>query len=478
MGGTISHRREQDSQFNAWSGIGSSWSYGSFGGGKTTGYYGRSSSGSAVGVFKFVMPSSLPTGSALTKITLFVNGCPSVSSGTTTIARLALSNPSSDTPTGWLNRGDYISESTVDTNGTVGTDAWHSYTFTSFSSGVKAGTTLYFYLYGTSSSSLVDYNITAWSPYLDISYETPVTPTSVTRNVSYSGFSGSDQSFTATSNTAGYYLVTTGTPSSSTAKWYKRPTSTSNATSCTFVVDKDTTTTSLYKTYRLTVIPNCNGTYTGATSNYKTFYAPRFAFKGYVNSSSPTEINSYSYSTLTSPKTISGYTFQGWASSSTSTSVINSSGASWATSLNNVTRYAVYKKPASTTTVTLNANGGSISSTSASKTVSAAYIYGKASTSGGTASYTNGALTPTRPGYEFLGWTVDGDSAFFPTPKAALDAGYNNVTLSASWKQDKGARIFDTASSSSLYAAYIHDGSSWGYYIPYVHNGSTWQEMG
>ena len=302
-------------------------------------------------------------------------------------------------------------------------------------------------------------------------------PTSVTRSISYSGFYGTEQTFTANSSTAGYYLVTTGTPSSSTAKWYKRPTSTSNATSCTFVVDKDTTTTSLYKTYHLTVIPNCNGTYTGASSNYKTFYAPRFAFKGYVNSSTPTEINSYSYSSLTSPKTISGYTFQGWASSNTSTSVTNSSGASWATSLNNVTRYAVYKKPASTTTVTLNANGGSISSTSASKTVSAAYIYGTGSTSGGTVSYTNGMLNPTRPGYDFLGWVVDGDTTFFQTPKEALDAGYNNVTLGASWKP-KGVRIFTASNLSNLYMAYIYNGESWDYYVPYVYDGSSWEEMG
>ena len=155
----------------------------------------------------------------------------------------------------------------------------------------------------------------------------------------------------------------------------------------------------------------------------------------------------------------------------------NSSGASWATSLNNVTRYAVYKKPASTTTVTLNANGGSISSTSASKTVSAAYIYGTGSTSGGTVSYTNGMLNPTRPGYDFLGWVVDGDTTFFQTPKEALDAGYNNVTLGASWKP-KGVRIFTASNLSNLYMAYIYNGESWDYYVPYVYDGSSWEEMG
>lgn len=478
MGGTISHRREQDSQFNAWSGIGSSWSYGSFSSGKTTGYYGRSSSGSAVGLFKFVMPSSLPTGSALTKITLFVHGCPSVSSGTTTIARLALTLPSTDTPNGWLARGDHISESTADTNGTVGTDAWHSYTFKSFSSEVKAGATLYFYLYGTSSSSLVDYNITAWSPYLDIAYETPVKPSSITRTTQYTGFYGSDQSYTATSSTAGYYLVTTRTPTLSTAPWYKRQTSTSNATSCTFTVDKDTTTTSLYKTYYLTVIPNHDQTYVGATSNYRTFYAPRFAFKGYVNSSTPTEINSYSYSSLTSPKTITGYTFQGWASSSSSTSVTNSSGASWTTALNNVTRYAVYKKDSSSKSITLNPNNGS-SSVTATMSVATAYIYGMGTSSGGGKTYSNGTYSPTRTGYKFLGWASSSSAttATYSTAQAALDAGASG-TLYAVWEKDKGARIFTSSTASSLYAAYIYNGSSWDYYIPYVYNGSSWQEMG
>ena len=378
-------------------------------------------------------------------------------------------DPYSDTAIGALGSYTTMSCSGITYNSQQFT---HTFTFNY----LQPSTTYYLWIYGGNGIQLykhASYNVIS----IDSMNQT-YAPTSVTRSISYSGFYGSDQTFTANSSTAGYYLATTGTPSSSTAKWYKRPTSTSNATSCTFVVDKDTTTTSLYKTYHLTVIPNCNGTYTGASSNYKTFYAPRFAFKGYVNSSTPTEINSYSYSSLTSPKTISGYTFQGWASSSTSTSVTNSSGASWATSLNNVTRYAVYKKPASTTTVTLNANGGSISSTSASKTVSAAYIYGTGSTSGGTVSYTNGMLNPTRPGYDFLGWVVDGDITFFQTPKEALDAGYSNVTLGASWRENGGVRIFTSENESSLYIAYIYNGSSWDHYIPYVYDGSSWQEIG
>ncbi|MDD6828005.1 MAG: InlB B-repeat-containing protein [Oscillospiraceae bacterium] len=348
----------------------------------------------------------------------------------------------------------------------------HTFTFNY----LQPNKTYYLWIYGGAGIQL--YKHSSYNVISIDSMNQTYAPTSVTRSVSYSGFYGDDQSFTAKSSTAGYYFVTTGTPTSSTAKWYKRQTSTSNATSCTFVVDKDTTTTSLYKTYHLTVIPNYPKDYTGASSNYKTFYAPRFAFKGYVNSSTAVEINSYDYSSLTSPKTISGYTFLGWSSSSTSTSVANSSGASWATSLNNVTRYAVYKKQGSTVTVTLNANGGSISSTSATKTISDAYIYGKGSTSGGTASYSNGSLNPTRDGYEFLGWGVDGELMLFQSPKDALDAGYYDVTLVASWRENRGLRVFNSDSASSLYIAYIYNGSSWDYYIPYVYDGSSWQEMG
>lgn len=378
-------------------------------------------------------------------------------------------DPYSDTAVGALGGYTTMSCSGITYNSQQFT---HTFTFNY----LQPNKTYYLWIYGGNEIQLykhASYNVIS----IDSMNQT-YAPTSITRSVSYSGFYGADQSFTAKSSTAGYYFVTTGTPTSSTAKWYKRQTSTSNATSCTFVVDKDTTTTSLYKTYHLTVIPNYPKDYTGASSNYKTFHAPRFAFKGYVNSSTPTEINSYDYSTLTSPKTISGYTFQGWASSSTSTTVTNSSGASWATSLNNVTRYAVYKKPSSTYTVTLDANGGTISSTSASKTVSAAYIYGQGSTSGGTASYTNETLNPTRSGYEFLGWTISGNSTVFSTPKAALDAGHSDVTLIASWKQNSGVRIADSSGTYSLYIVYIHDGTSWQTYAPYVYDGSTWQPVG
>ncbi len=481
MGTVITHKRADDSTFNCWSGIGSSWSYGSYSGGKTTGYYGNSSSGYAVALFKFKVPTSLPTSAAVTSIKFFIHGCPSVSSGTTTMAGLAKTLPSSDTPSGWLNRSDYLSRSSTCTNGTVGTDVWNEYTFSSFSSHeIKAGDALYFCLYGASSSSLVDYNITQWSPYINIDYETPVAPSAVTRSVSYSGFYGSDQTFTATSGTAGYYFVTTSSPNSSTTTWYKRATSTSNATSCTFIVDQDTSTTALYKTYYLTVIPNCDSHYVGASSNYKTFYAPRYALRLYANSSSPVEINSKDYSTLPSSyNNPSGYTLHGYASSISTTSIDQVAGRAWDATYNGKTRYAVYKKAGSSTSVTLNANGGSISASSATRTVADAWIYGTGQKSGGAVIYSNGSVVPSRSGYKFLGWgtTASQTTSTYSSAQAALDAGYTNI-LYAIWQQNSGVRIFTSSTASSLYAAYIYNGSSWDYYIPYVYNGSSWQEMG
>ena len=113
--------------------------------------------------------------------------------------------------------------------------------------------------------------------------------------------------------------------------------------------------------------------------------------------------------------TRTGYSFQGWATSSTG-SVAYAAGASY-TSNSSVTLYAVWK--ANTYTVTYNANGGSGAPSKQTKT------YGVALTLSST--------KPTKTGHEFQGWatSASGSVAYAAGAKYTSNS---EVTLYAVWK--------------------------------------------
>lgn len=148
---------------------------------------------------------------------------------------------------------------------------------------------------------------------------------------------------------------------------------------------------------------------------------------------------------------------------------------------------------AGTYTVTLNANGGTCSSSSLSAARTTKYTFSKWNTnSSGTgtsyaagASYTtNAALalyaiytsstttaavtlpTPTRDGYEFLGWATSSSASSGTTGSYTPTA---SVTLYAIWGA-KGLIYI----GNEAYQVYIGNGSSWDLYAPYVGNGSDW----
>ena len=148
---------------------------------------------------------------------------------------------------------------------------------------------------------------------------------------------------------------------------------------------------------------------------------------------------------------------------------------------------------AGTYTVTLNANGGTCSSSSLSAKRTTSYTFSKWNTnSSGTgtsynagASYTtNAALslyaiyssststaavtlpTPTRSGYNFMGWATS-STATTGTTGSYTPSG--NVTLYAIWGAKGLVYIGNEA-----YQIYIGNGSSWDLYAPYVGNGSSW----
>ena len=434
--------------------------------------FGKSGTGHWVTILQFKVPGSV---SNITGITLYVNSYSTVGNGYTTRAKLNSATPqgtTTTTPAQWLSH-TALSTSTEYTGrnySSSGILTTVSYTFSSGLSSLTANTTFYIWLYGTSSSSYSEGKYTSASPYIDITYSTgsttPVEPTSIIRkpeDSGYSGFYSSAQWYKATSSTPGYYFVTTDSPWSSSAVWYKRQQSTSNANSCTFTVDRDTSTTSSSKTYYLTVIPNYSSQkYIGAaSSNHKAFYAPKFAFRLYNNSSSPTEINSSDYpDSLPDFGTISGgYVHQGYSSQETSKACDQQPGYSWSATYDGKTRYAVYKRAASTTRVTLNANGGSISSTSASKTTPESWIYGKGTISGsGSPTYSNSYLSPTRSGYTFLGWATSSSSNTidYTTAKDALDSGYTGI-IYAVWERNSITLTFYRNGGSGGRASFTLD---------------------
>lgn len=144
-------------------------------------------------------------------------------------------------------------------------------------------------------------------------------------------------------------------------------------------------------------------------------------------------------------------------------------------------------------TVTLNANGGTCSSASltAKRTTSYTFSTWNTNSSGTGTSYASGASyttnatlslyaiyssststasvtlpTPTKDGYDFMGWATSASATSGSTGSYKPSG---NVTLYAIWGAKGLVYIGNEA-----YQIYIGNGSSWDLYAPYVGNGSDW----
>lgn len=174
-----------------------------------------------------------------------------------------------------------------------------------------------------------------------------------------------------------------------------------------------------------TVTYSGNGWYTASSGGTKRCsnggsYTPSQTEKVYQQWSSST--GTFSAITLPSAEW-TGYSFQGWATSSSATSASLTGGASYTPSAT-TTLYAVWT--ANSYTITFNANGGTVSSSSATVTYGSTY----------------GTLpTPTKNGYTFNGW----------------------YTASSGGTQVTSSTIVDTAGNHTLYAQW----TAWTYTIAY-----------
>ncbi len=149
-----------------------------------------------------------------------------------------------------------------------------------------------------------------------------------------------------------------------------------------------------------------------AKDTYRIVYNPN---GGSGAPSSQTKTYGVSLTLTTEKPTRTGYSFQGWAES-TSGSVKYASGATY-TANDSITLYAVWK--ANTYSITYNANGGSGAPSSQTKT------YG--------VSLTLSTVQPTRSDYIFKGWSITSSGAVSYSSGATYTAN-SSVTLYAVWE--------------------------------------------
>ena len=136
--------------------------------------------------------------------------------------------------------------------------------------------------------------------------------------------------------------------------------------------------------------------------------------------------------TLSSTKpTRSNYTFLGWGKTSSDTSASYSAGSSY-TSNADITLYAIWRAPVSLNYI---ANGGSGAPSNQND-----YIY-NATTS---KSFTISSTTPTRSGYNFLGWSTSSTATspdYSPNGSVLVSAG-KSVTLYAVWSARPSQSVY------------------------------------
>lgn len=81
--------------------------------------------------------------------------------------------------------------------------------------------------------------------------------------------------------------------------------------------------------------------------------------------------------------------------------------------------------------------------------------------------------TPSRSGYDFLGWsTNEKDTSGIIGEYTPTD----DITLYATWKRRGLVHICDSPGTFNLYEVFIYDGSGCSLYVPYIYTESGWIE--
>ena len=132
--------------------------------------------------------------------------------------------------------------------------------------------------------------------------------------------------------------------------------------------------------------------------------------------SSQSKVQGTNLTLSTTIPTRSGYTFMGWATSSSATTASYQAGGTYSNNAN-VILHAVWK--ANTYTVTYNANGGSNAPVSQTK------VHGT--------NLTLSSTVPTRTGYTFMGWATSSNATVSSYDASGTYSSNGNVTFYAVW---------------------------------------------
>lgn len=192
----------------------------------------------------------------------------------------------------------------------------------------------------------------------------------------------------------------------------------------TKTIDKTTSSQSISFSVSFAFNLTWSGSYAGTKSASgsisvaaKTSYTVKYNANGGSGApSSQTKTHGTALTLSSTKPTRTGYSFQGWATSSTG-SVAYAAGGSY-TSNASVTLYAVWK--ANTYTVSYNANGGSGAPSSQTKT------YG--------VDLTLSSTKPTRANYTFKGWGTSASATTVSYTPGAKYTANSKITLYAIWE--------------------------------------------
>lgn len=157
-------------------------------------------------------------------------------------------------------------------------------------------------------------------------------------------------------------------------------------------------------------------------------------------------------------------------------------------------------KPVSSTTytITYDGNGGTVSIASNTATKTTTYTFNSWTGSNTditmsgtvctfknngtvTANYTSSSSTtsivlptPTKPGYKFLGWSIDSSATTGTYQGGASYVPDASYTFYAIWEINGLARIY-VNNEWRMAIPFVYNGSVWKQSIPFTYNGSTWK---
>ena len=192
------------------------------------------------------------------------------------------------------------------------------------------------------------------------------------------------------------------------------------------------------------------------TSSTSTTYYFKVAYNANGGSGAPSTTNGGTSSSTSKSVTLSstvptksGYTFKGWATSSSATSASYSAGGSYSFSYGTTTLYAVWQQNSYTCYLNFNANGGSGAPSNQS--------YSGTSTSNHTFTIAN--TVPTKSGCVFLGWATSSTATTASyQPGASIAVSYNGTTtLYAVWETTVAFTSAPNASCIVLPVISYHD---------------------